>query len=180
AHRRRQHSVRWRSRVPVGGCWRASGGLVILATVLRTGGPTYTREWAYALSRGRRHDEPYPFRVLTDDPSLPPSWAVRLRHDWPGWWSKLELWRPGVFPEGELVLYVDLDTLLIGGLAPFESYQGELAVLSDFYQPRKIASGVMLFRPGPRTAAIYEAFCADPAGIMAQHRTRSDYWYARV
>lgn len=151
---------------------------MIVATVLRSGG-CYDVSWVHALKRGlNRHLSDFEFRVLTDQ--YVPTWGVKLAHDWPGWWSKPELWRPGVFPEGELVLYVDLDTLPVGDLSFFEDYGGELAVLSDFYTPRKLATGVMLFRPGPHTEAIYEAFRADPEGIIAQHPRRSDHWYATV
>jgi hypothetical protein len=100
---------------------------------------------------------------------------VPLLHDWPGWWSKVEVFRlPG------LVLYLDLDTLPVGDLSRFGGYRGRLAVLSGFYRPEIVASGVMLFEGGPHTAAIYDAFRADPERIMREHRPRSDYWYAKV
>lgn len=153
---------------------------MIVATVLRSGGPTYTPSWVWALKRQLNEHAPegWEFRVLSDLPLN--HWRIPLRHDWPGWWSKVELFRPGSFPEGHLVLYVDLDTLIVGSLEPFASYAGELATLSDFYRPRIIASGVMLFRPGERTARIYDAFRRDAERIMAAHRSRSDFWYAKV
>lgn len=151
---------------------------MIVTTVLRLGG-TYDVPWVHALKRGlNRHLTDFRFVCLTD--AYLPTYGVRLEHDWPGWWAKVELFRPGLFPRGELVLYMDLDSLPVGDLSCFRAYEGELAVLSDFYQPRIMASGVMLFRPGERTEAIYAAFCADPEGIMAGHRTRSDHWYAKV
>nr|WP_145924153.1 hypothetical protein [Halomonas elongata] len=37
-----------------------------------------------------------------------------LAHGWPGWWSKLELFRP----HGGDLLYLDLDTVVRGDLQP--------------------------------------------------------------
>ncbi len=155
--------------------------------VLRSGGD-YGPEWVHALKRGlnRHMDAPYrsPMHELE-----PGTWTLRclsdvdlgrhsipLLHDWPGWWAKVEVFRPDLF-DG-LVLYLDLDTLVVDDLSPLAEYAGSLAVLSDFYQPRIMASGAMLFRPGHHTEAIYRRFLANPGGVMARHRSRSDYWYA--
>lgn len=153
---------------------------MIVATVLRSGGPTYTPSWVWALKRGLNEHMTgeWTFRVLSDLPLN--QWRIPLEYEWPGWWSKVELFRPGVFPRGELVCYMDLDTLVTGDLTRFASYDGDLAVLSDFYRPRDMATGMMLFRPGPHTERIFEAFVEAPSEIMARHRSRSDYWYTRV
>lgn len=36
---------------------------------------------------------------------------IQLHYGWPGWWSKIELFRPGLFDSD--VLYLDLDTLVM-------------------------------------------------------------------
>lgn len=36
-----------------------------------------------------------------------------LRHNLPGWWSKIELFELGKFGQGETVIYFDLDTLIL-------------------------------------------------------------------
>lgn len=54
---------------------------------------------------------PHTFTCLTDRPNDVPG-GVPLLHDWPRWWAKLELFRPGLFPDGDQVLYLDLDTVL--------------------------------------------------------------------
>lgn len=145
--------------------------MITVACVLRSGG-IYTPEWVYALRRGvARHLDDFNFLCLTDL-ALAVPWEP-LEHSWPGWWSKLELFRPGLF-KGP-VLYLDLDTLPVGDLNEIASYRGSLAQISDFYQPKMAASGVMAWTPGPHTEAIYRAFVAEgrvPAG-------RSDYWYAK-
>lgn len=97
------------------------------------------------------------FAVMTDDPSVGP-WAIPFRHGWSGWWSKLELFRPGVF-DGP-VLYMDLDTIPVGDLSSLVELAagGGRAILADFYQPtRMVGSGVMCWTPDATTAAAYDA-----------------------
>lgn len=137
--------------------------------VLRSGG-IYGPGWVYALKRGLNRWMPpgYDWRVLTDNPEPFAAWGVRLQHDWPGWFSKLELFRPGLF-EGPVV-YLDLDTLPVGDLSEIAAYAGPFAMLSDFYRPQQAESGVMAFTPGPATEAIWEAFMRDPVGNMRRYR----------
>jgi hypothetical protein len=140
-----------------------------VACVLRTGG-VYTADWVWALKRGiNRHlPTPYQLLVLTDVAAGFGPWGVQLKYDWPGWWSKLEVFRPGLF-EGP-VLYLDLDTLPVGDLSEIASYSGRFAMLSDFYRPDRAESGVMAFTPGPETERIWNAFAADPFKAMKQFR----------
>jgi hypothetical protein len=112
--------------------------------------------------------------VCLTDMDVPGVETIPLEHDWPGWWAKPEIWRPGVL-QGPC-LYLDLDTLPVGDLSDIASYRGPFAMLNDFFQGRKLAaSGVMAWTPGPHTEAIYEAMLRErriPPG-------RSDHWYAR-
>lgn len=146
--------------------------MVTIACVLKSGG-IFDRRWVWALKRGlARHAPSHEFVCLTDVPGLG-IWSIPLEHGWTGWWSKIELFRPGLF-DGP-VLYLDLDTLVVGNLADLVSYDGPFAMLSDFYRPESPASGVMAWTPSAETAAIYESFVQQgriPGG-------RSDHWYAR-
>jgi len=45
-----------------------------------------------------------------------PCERIPLENNWEGWWSKIELFRPGLF-SGQ-VLYLDLDTVIVGSLEP--------------------------------------------------------------
>jgi FkbM family methyltransferase len=65
-----------------------------------------------------------------------------------GWWNKLALFRPGLFPKGERVVFFDLDTLIIGPLDDIVLYKGDFAMLRDFYRPDGFQSSVMLWRSG--------------------------------
>lgn len=140
----------------------------------RNGGTCYGPEWVYALKRGlARHGYSGDFRVLTDVESVPPVWSRRLLHGWPGWWSKIELFRPGLF-DGP-VLYLDLDTLPVGPVDDLASYGGSFAILRDFYRARHWQSAVMAWTPGEHTQAIYERFTDDPHSYMRRFRSDQEF-----
>lgn len=65
-----------------------------------------------------------------------------------GWWNKLALFSPDLFAEGERIVYLDLDTVITGSLDEIITYDGEFAVLRDFYHPERVGPGVMLWRDG--------------------------------
>ena len=101
------------------------------------------------------------FVCFTDDPSgLDQRINVRtLPAGLNGWWAKLYLFSPAAFAAGEEILYFDLDTLIVGPLDAIASYRGDLAMLRDFYQPSRQASGVMAWKAG-KHAEIWENWCA--------------------
>lgn len=153
---------------------------MIATTVLRTGG-LYSWGWVMRLrDQLARYLPGVEFRVLTDAEIQlchgPP--AYPLLHAWPGWWSKIELHRPGAFPDGELVFFLDLDTLVVDDVSFLADYDGDFASLRDFWSPEIAASGALLFRAGA-TSEIYERAAALP--FMPPPRTgRSDPWWNAI
>lgn len=65
-----------------------------------------------------------------------------------GWWNKLALFRAGEFEYSERVIYFDLDTVITGPLDELLEYNGQFALLSDFYFPERYANGMMIWRAG--------------------------------
>ena len=65
-----------------------------------------------------------------------------------GWWNKLALFKDGIFPDGDRILYLDLDTVITSGLDEIIKYEGEFAILRDFYRPDGLQSSVMIWRVG--------------------------------
>jgi hypothetical protein len=119
-----------------------------------------------ALRAGIREHLPLPhtFVCLSDDPSVPG--YVPLRHEWKGWWAKIEaLSLPASYGH---VLLMDLDTLPIGDLSEIASYRGEFAMIADLGRGRGLQSGVMAFRAGGCAARLYDVF-----------RERADEWMQR-
>ncbi|HUT11520.1 MAG TPA: hypothetical protein VMY42_13550, partial [Thermoguttaceae bacterium] len=145
-----------------------------VATVLRSGG-VYGPEWVTRLRRqvARHLHLPHRFVCLTDVPDVPCD-TVPLTHGWPHWWSKLELWRPGIL--SGRVIYFDLDTLITGPIAALSGYRGALAVLADFLAPQIGASGVMLWDT-ERTAHVWKHIENHPPECT---KRRSDYYLAPV
>lgn len=113
--------------------------MTILACVYKTGGD-FTLEYVRRLAESLN---PYGRTVcLSDDPQVSQFCEhVPLIYNYPGWWSKLELFRF----QNELVLYFDLDTVINGDLKPLLGHPHEFTMLSDFYKPRRPASGVLAF-----------------------------------
>ena len=91
------------------------------------------------------------FVVFTDkmETGYHPEIVQRLLPDTvTGWWSKLYLFKRGLFRDGDRVLFFDLDTLIIGTLDDVAKYDGEFAMLRDFYRPNNMQSSVMAWRAG--------------------------------
>jgi alpha-N-acetylglucosamine transferase len=61
---------------------------------------------------------PYNFVCLSNTDV--PCERIPLIHDWPGWWSKIELFRPGLFEDW--VLYLDLDVLIMQNIDDLVKY----------------------------------------------------------
>ena len=92
------------------------------------------------------------FVVFTDDVSAryDPSIEVRQLPDdgIRGWWHKIHLFKDGLFPKGDRILYFDLDTVITGRLDEIASYDGNLAILRDWLEPEIVNSSVMAWQSG--------------------------------
>lgn len=149
--------------------------MIDIVCVLRSGG-VYTPEYVIRLAAAI-HDHlklPHTFTVMTDTlmvfPPLEPSHQsirmVPLGHDWPGWWSKIELFRFGG-PK----LYFDLDTIvkdditdIVQGL--MDQPPGFYAI-DDWLAPGMLNSSVMYWT-GDFTR-IYTEFRMHPDLYQAQY-----------
>jgi hypothetical protein len=143
----------------------------VIACVLRSGG-VYRPEHVQRLADQAAKFAPgVPF-VCLSDVAVPVS-RVPLKHDWPGWWSKLELFRPGVFPHGERVFYADLDTTFAGRLGSLLERPEPFLALANFYVREgrqsvggNLGSGLMQWTSGEMTH-LYDRFAANPDAIMS-------------
>lgn len=117
-----------------------------VATVLKSGGiyrPAHVKRLQDQL---RRFHGDARFLCLTDVPRETPG-AIALEQNWRGWWSKIELFRPGLWSEGERVIFLDLDTDIVRPITPL--IRNSFTMLSDFYRPQYLASGVMAWTGEP-------------------------------
>lgn len=72
-----------------------------------------------------------------------------------GWWNKLALFKPGVFEDGDRVLYFDLDTVITGRLDEIVAYDGPFAILRDAYRSDGLQSSVMAWEVNESIASIW-------------------------
>ena len=92
-----------------------------------------------------------------------PCERIPLEHGWPGWWSKMELFRPDVAGD---FLYMDLDTIVRGPLDDLLALD-ELALLRDFYRADGLGSGLM-FLPECERGLIWREWTRDPTRFMGE------------
>lgn len=90
-----------------------------------------------------------------------PCERIPLKHGWPGWWSKVELFSE-VF--NDTVLYFDLDTVIAGSLDEMALHPHQFTMLRDFGSKEVPNSGFMAWKGDYRH--IYETFAADPKTYM--------------
>ena len=112
-------------------------------------GPEYVNTLLDMVRRNLPEKVEFRFTCFTDDATgLDPAVTVReLPSGLEGWWGKLWLLSPGVFTEGR-VIFMDLDTVIVGGLDQIIAYDGEFAILRDFYRPDGWQSSIMSWRGG--------------------------------
>jgi hypothetical protein len=118
--------------------------LVACVKVGKLYGAEYVNRLASML--GRHTTWPHFFVCLTDDASglSCPSWPIET--DLSGWWAKLALFKPGVFDER--VIYLDLDTVIVGNVDFLFEYAGPFAILRSFLSPSRYGSAIMSIAPG--------------------------------
>lgn len=141
----------------------------LVLCVMKTGG-RYNAEWVRKLRDGvYRNAGRHYFLCLTDDNSVRDVCdVVPLRHSFPGWWSKIELFRHGF--EGTC-LYIDLDSVIVGSLDPILEYPHGFTMAHEFWRPNKYCSTVMAWNGNYRD--IYEEFVNTPKWFMSHYDDNS-------
>jgi hypothetical protein len=143
---------------------------VIIVSVLKVSKEFTPRhaQWLHKQLKGVRSV------CLTNAGHIPGVNTIPLLHDWPGWWSKLELFNPEHPDIGkEDLLYIDIDTVITGDVSTLCHLQ-EMTMLSDFSckDPSEAppASGLM-FIPAKEKHKAWEAFTRNSQEIISRPRT---------
>lgn len=138
--------------------------MLTVACVLRSGG-IYTPEWVRKLRDGvaRHLTIPHRFVCLSDVPV--PCERIPLVDGWPDWWSKIELFRAGLFDD--TVLYFDLDTVPVGSLDAIARHPHRFTMAHEYYRPEKLCSTAMAWRGD--YSRIYDAFERDADALMHRY-----------
>lgn len=149
-----------------------------ITCVLKAGGVytiEYVRKLQSAIARHLTVD--YQFVCLTDVREIDFCDVIPLKHNWSGWWSKIELFRPEL-PSCPTI-YFDLDTLILGNIdyiahvarfTDFAMLRGFNAKRNRILKDQNMASGVMVGDFASRSE-IYTRFLKDPQGYINEYRT---------
>jgi hypothetical protein len=95
--------------------------------------------------------------------------TIPLRWDWPGWWAKMELFRPDL--RGDF-LFLDLDMSIVGSLDSFRQIN-VLALMRDVYRPGGLQSAIMLL-PERDRGLIWQEWIRSPQQWRARYRRGGD------
>ncbi|MDX0572173.1 hypothetical protein GOD68_18260 [Sinorhizobium medicae] len=106
--------------------------------VLRTGGEYHPAHVTRLRDQVLSHLPAADFWCLSDV-DVPGVQCLPLKYDWPGWWAKMEVFRPSI--KGP-VLFFDLDTSIVGDLSDIARHD-RLAILRDVYRPAGLQSSMM-------------------------------------
>ena len=97
-------------------------------------GTFYTDRLYNMVRRNTSYD--FDFYVLTDQIDRYPNYkTVELNTDEVGWWNKLQMFKPGVLPDGEY-LYFDLDVVIVDNIDDLFEYKS-FAAIRDFIRPNE-------------------------------------------
>jgi len=120
---------------------------------------------------------PHRFVCLTDLNKIDGVETIKLKHNWPGWWSKIELFRPDL--DYSQAFYLDLDTVLVNDIAHIVDREHKFTVLRNLSELRlashpsrckRIGSGIMAWRKG-RVEYLYNEFKISPDKYMGEYVT---------
>lgn len=130
--------------------------MLTVACVLKSGG-VYNADWVAKLRAGFAKHLTIAHRFVCLSDVDVPCERIPLRHDWPGWFSKIEVLRL----QGP-VLYLDLDTAIVGSLDDLAHAATTMrfAMLRDFYRGNGLGSGVMAWNDD--VGSLYERFLIAP------------------
>lgn len=157
---------------------------MITVACVRTGtkyGPEYVRRLRSMVAS--HLDAEHRFVCLTDNPrELPDVQTVNVAaYRLPKWWSKMCLFDPSLRGRGRVV-YLDLDTVVCGDLAPLMAWDGQFGICANFARaaghptwPCRYGSCVMSFASG-WGGEVFGDFYRDRERLMRAADRYGDQW----
>lgn len=125
-------------------------------------GPEYVNILFDMVRRNLSVGYPGRFVCLTDNPSGLDDGiqTLPLPANLETWWGKLYMFKRDLFADGERIVFMDLDTLIVGSLDSLARYSGKFACLRDFYYPERLGPAVIAWEAGEYSASIYDEWLA--------------------
>jgi hypothetical protein len=138
--------------------------------VLRSGGKVgYDATWVERLQNMLRRNISQSFEMVCLSDVDVPCRRVELEPAGPGYWSKLQLFRPGLFAGP--VLYFDLDTVICGNLDTLIDQlisQSEFVMWHDDWY--NISSSAIMYWNGDYSF-VYDRYCRQPEYYHERYST---------
>lgn len=129
---------------------------------LQRGSSEFNASHVLALKKQVEKYSPFANFECLSDIEIPGVNCRKLKRNWPGWWSKLELFDPEL--PGDF-LFVDLDTVIVGDLEDIEGVS-KLTLLRDFYRDGKRLKeglgGGLCYLPDAARRPVWDDFTANP------------------
>lgn len=92
---------------------------------------------------------------------------IAMQHDWPGWWSKIELFCPGVVTPN--TIYIDLDNIILDDFAEIAGCGHDFAMMQNLNRPEMASSAIMWF--GSKIPVeVYKRFVVNPDIWVKYHQ----------
>lgn len=113
--------------------------------------------------------------VCLSNVDIPGCEVIPLVHNWPTWWSKIELFRPNLFDDK--VFYQDLDTVIIKNIDDMVNYGGVgnfFVVLKNLSRGVGFGSGLMSWRGD--YSQLYEIFKQNPDKYILDYSKHGSRW----
>ena len=131
---------------------------ITIFLVLKTGGDTYTSRYVNATANNIRANLTYNAEIvcLTDDSTGIDSVdrIIKMEHNWPKWWGKLEMFKPGV-TGNKHCLYIDLDTVCFKNIDFLCNLPPAFYGIRDFYHLSVLQTGILKWEVNSETQDIY-------------------------
>jgi len=143
--------------------------MLTVACVLRVSGNTYNALWAQRLKRNveKNLTIPHRFVCLTNLSFIEGVETQKLTENFPGWWSKIELFKPDQF-EGH-VLYMDIDMMTCGNIDKLAGPWTSLVMLKDCPAFRTVSNSGLMWWNAEKNSVyenIFHDFEKDKLEIM--------------
>lgn len=138
-----------------------------IVTVLRSGGD-YNENHVHWLYKQLPEECE---KICLTDLSIPGIETVKLSTDFPGWWSKIEMFDPSKITDD--IFYLDLDVVILGDISELLA-QTRLTMLADFFFPGKTRNSAIMRIPHEEKYKVWEMFNRYPQEFMRRYREGGD------
>lgn len=137
----------------------------------------YSIEYVQKLHEGIIKHTPNAYNIEFNCLSDHDNCNTPLKYNWPGWWSKMELFRPDILDD---ILYMDLDTIIHDDLGVILDIcnTNPLPIMLSNLIPRMqskggLGSGIM-WLPAKYRGIIWNKWIANPYKIMKKYNSSGD------